>query len=778
MSRAPDADVEARILALREAIRRHDRLYYVEAAPEVSDREYDRLYRELVDLEQAHPELIAADSPTQRVGGAPLKTFAPVPHSVPMMSLDNTYSVDEVRDFLAGLARLLPGRRFDFVVEPKIDGVAFMLRYTDGQFVLGGTRGDGTTGDDITANLRTIRAIPLTLADAPPQLEVRGEVYMSKAGFRALTERQVEAGSTPFKNPRNATAGSLKLLDPRLVAQRPLDVVVYEVAAPDADLFATQAELLDRLRAWGFPVPPYRRICPDGAAVLEAIRELETQRHAFPFEIDGAVIKVNDRRLHRELGTTARSPRWQKAYKYAAEQAETVIEGITVQVGRTGVLTPVAELRPVTVAGSEIRRATLHNADEIARKDIRIGDRVLIEKAGEVIPAVVSVLKDKRTGREVPFALPTRCPVCGEPVGKRPGEVALRCENLQCQAQTTRLLGHMAHRNCLDLEGLGGSVAEKLVESGLVTAPLDLFGLAADRLAELNLGTADAPRVFGRKHANRLIAALERAREQPLWRWLHALGIPHVGKTIAMQIGAAHSDLEAVAASPILAAVCEAAALQLEAAVVNPDSRSDPPRDDAARAERVRRLETLNARLLELADLFESTGQLEKREVETKRNGLRSVTVQSTIKQDAAAAVQAFFDSERGKAVLGRLRELGIRPRGSAGEPAAAGPLQGRTLVVTGTLSDMTRDEAAAAIQAAGGSVTSAVSSKTDYLVAGENPGASKLNKAQALGVQVLDEAAFKALLTGAGRSDVGAPAAASPRKASGGDLFDWAGID
>jgi len=783
MSREPDAAVEARLCSLRDAIRRHDRLYYVDAAPELSDRDYDRLYRELVELEQAHPERVTPDSPTQRVGGEPLKAFAPVAHTIPMMSLDNTYSVDEVRDFLSGLARLLPGRSFAFLVEPKIDGVAFMLRYEDGRFVLGGTRGDGATGDDITANLRTIRSIPLQLpADAPARLEVRGEVYMSKTGFRALTERQVEAGLTPFKNPRNAAAGSLKLLDARLVAQRPLDVIIYAIAAPpDADRFATQAELLDQLRGWGFPVPPFRRVCAGADAVLDAIRELEAKRHDFPFEIDGAVIKVNDRRLHRELGATARSPRWQKAYKYAAEQAETVIEGITVQVGRTGVLTPVAELRAVTMAGSEIRRATLHNGDEIARKDIRIGDHVLIEKAGEVIPAVVSVLTGKRSGREVPFKMPTTCPVCGDAVGKRPGEVAVRCENLQCQAQTTRLLGHMAHRNCLDLEGLGGIVADKLVESGLVAAPLDLFDLTVERLADLNLGTADAPRVFGRKHAVRLVEALDRAREQPLWRWLHALGIPHVGKTIAMQIAAAHADLEAVAASPVLAAVGESAALQLESAVVNPDSRSDPPRDDAARAERVRRLEAINTRLLELADTLAAAGQLEKRDVATKRNGLRTVTVQSVIKQDAAAAVRAFFASERGRIVRVRLRELGIHPRGGSAEPQADdGPLRGRTLVLTGTLSDMTRDEAADAIQAAGGSVTGSVSGKTDYVIAGDNPGASKLNKAAALGVKVLDEAALKALLSGGGGASrvptPAVPAAPARRKPAGDDdLFAWA---
>lgn len=767
-----------RLRELRDCLARHDRLYYVEAAPEITDQEYDRLYRELVDLEQAHPELVTPESPTQRVGGEPLKAFAHIAHGVPMMSLDNTYSMAEMEDYIRSLGKLVPGRRLTYVVEPKIDGVAFMLRYEAGRLQVGGTRGDGVTGDDITASLRTIRSVPLQLSvNAPARLEVRGEVYMSKAGFLSLVERQIEAGQPPFKNPRNATAGSLKLLDARTVAQRPLDVVLYDIATAGDHVFETQAELLAHLREWGFPVPPFMRVCKDADAVMQAIHDLEERRHDFAFEIDGAVIKVNERGLHRELGVTAKSPRWQKAYKYAAEQAETVIEAITVQVGRTGVLTPVAELRPVQLAGSEIRRATLHNADEIARKDIRVRDHVLIEKAGEVIPAVVRVLADRRDGSEIAFRMPKQCPVCGEAVGRRVGEVAIRCENLQCQAQTERLLRHMAQRNGLDLDALGDAVAAKLVESGLVCVPLDVFTLDAGQLAELNLGTPEAPRLYGSKHAERLLQALERARVQPLWRWLHALGIPHVGKTIAMQLAAAHEDLQDVAHSRLLPVVNEAAALQIEAAVINPDSRADPPRDDAERAARVRRLEALNTRLLELAAALESAGQLEHRSVKTKRSGLRTVMVQSVIKQDAAASVLAFFKSDRGRDVLERLDALGIRP--VSGKPVAAtGPLQGKTLVLTGTLAGMTRDEAAEVVRQHGGAVTGAVSRNTDYVVAGANPGASKLDKAGSLGIEVLDEAGFLKLIDGPVAADGTAPSAPPVARAGGDDLFSWAGVE
>jgi len=765
-------EVGARIDALRADLNRHNRLYYVDARPEISDSEYDARYRELAELEGAFPELITPDSPTQRVGGAPLAAFANVRHRTPMMSLDNTYDLKDVRDFDAALHRLLPAAGFTYVVEPKIDGVAISLRYEDGRLVIAATRGDGMTGDDVTANIRTIRSIPLTLADAPAVLEVRGEVFMSKTGFARLVEQQMADGQEPFKNPRNAAAGSLKQLDPRVVARRPLGAVLYATGELQGLEIPTHTALIERLHRWGFYTVPRCWPCPDIAAVLAAIDELETLRHAFPFEIDGAVIKVNERELYADFGATAKSPRWQKAYKYAPEQAATTVEAITVQVGRTGVLTPVAELTPVTLSGSEVRRATLHNADEIARKDIRVGDRVMIEKAGEVIPAVVRVLTDRRSGAEVPFHMPHNCPACGAPVSQRPGEVATRCENLQCPAQTVRLLRHFAARDCLDIEALGDVVAEKLVERGLADSPLALFTLSQTELAGLNIGSAEEPRVFGDRHAARLLEAVARARTQPLDRWLHALGIPGIGKTIARQLAAAHPDLNSVADSTLLPRILEAQTLMEQALSVNPDSTANPPANDAERKSRTEALQVINDRLLALSDELEAAGQLEKRRVHTKKNGIRSVEVQTAIKPDGARGALEFFASPRGADLLAGLRALGINPRST---PAAdrAGPLRGKTFVLTGTLEAMTRDEAADAVRAAGGTVASAVSRHTDYLVAGANTGSTKTNKAAALGVPVLDQAAFMALLGGSRP-----PAPRRPDASTAGDLFAWAARD
>lgn len=399
-----------RLNELRETIRRHDRLYYVEARPEIGDADYDALYRELEALERAHPEWITPDSPTQRVGGAPLAAFRQVRHNPPMMSLDKTHSRDDLLDFDTFLRRQLPDEIWDYVVEPKVDGVAFSLLYEDGVLTRAATRGNGEVGDDITANIKTIRSIPLRLADAPPLLEVRGEVYMSRDGFAELNQREEEAGREPFMNPRNAAAGSLKQLDPREVARRPLDAMLYATGAIKGAVFPSHSGLLQRLADWGFRTPPWLRLCVDIQAVLTAIDELEALRHTFPFEIDGAVVKVNRRELYERLGSTAKSPRWARAFKYEPERAETRIWQITVQVGRTGVLTPVAELDPVLLAGSEIARATLHNADEIARKDIRVGDRVWVVKAGDVIPAIESVLTEKRTAKSVSSPCPRPAP--------------------------------------------------------------------------------------------------------------------------------------------------------------------------------------------------------------------------------------------------------------------------------------------------------------------------------------------------------------------------------
>ena len=732
--------------ALRASIEHHNHRYYVEAAPEIADREYDRLYDELKRIEDTFPDLVAADSPTQRVGGAPLASFNSLAHRVPMMSLDNTYSREEIAEFDTRLRRLLGDTPFTYAVEPKIDGVAVSLRYEDGLLVSGATRGDGVTGDDITENLRTVRSIPLRLhGDAPPAvLEVRGEVFMTKTGFAALNEARDAAGEAAFANPRNAAAGSLKLLDPRIVARRPLDAVLYGAGELRGVAFATHLEMLEAFRMWRLKAPPRFWHCATLEALLDAIDELHTLQHAFAFQIDGAVIKVNERALHARLGATAKSPRWAIAYKYEPEQAETTVRDITVQVGRTGVLTPVAELEPVPVAGTTVKRATLHNADEIERKDVRIGDRVVIEKAGEIIPAVVRVLKEKRTGGEMPFAMPDACPACGGPVARREGEVALRCDNLQCPAQVMRLLDHFASRDALDIEGVGGVVSEKLVERGLVREPLDLFGVPQSDLARLNLGTDEEPRVFGEKHAARVRSALEAARTASLQRWLFALGIPRIGKTVAAETARRHPDLHAVADSPLLRDLLKVGELQELLRLKHPRARDNRALPEAKKAELAAACDAARAELAQLAGPLLEAGLLRPK---TGASATEHDYVTTVVGPDAAQQILNFFASEAGRAFLERLDALGIRPCSERpAAPEGAGSLAGKTFVLTGTLSGMTRSEAGKRIEQLGGKVAGSVSSNTDYVIAGDSPG-SKADKARKLGIEILDEPAFLALL-------------------------------
>ncbi|NCC52334.1 MAG: NAD-dependent DNA ligase LigA [Spartobacteria bacterium] len=520
-------DAQKRIGYLRRELREHNRLYYIEAMPRISDREYDALYHELEELEAQFPALVTPDSPTQRVGGAPIEGFESVRHAVPMMSLGNTYDKSELVAFDQRVKRLIPGIPYSYVLEPKIDGVALSLRYEDGLLVRAATRGDGQIGDDVTANIKTIPSIPMRLAGAHPPavLEARGEVYMRKDGFMTINRQREEAGLAPFANPRNAAAGSLKQLDPRIVAQRPLDVVFYAVGELDGIAFPTHARLLEGLRALGLRAGVHYWKEDSIEGILSALDTLEGMRHDFPYEMDGGVIKINERDLYETLGATAKSPRWAVAYKYEAERAETILKEITVQVGRTGVLTPVAELEPVTVAGSTIRRATLHNEDEIKRKDIRIGDHVYVEKAGEVIPAVVGVNESARTGDETLFEMPKACPVCNGPVVRNEGEVALRCENLLCPAQIKNWVRHFASRGAMDIEGLGDVLVEQLVDSGIVQSPADLFTLTREQLSGLER--------MGDKSAANILAALEASRQRDFWRKLAALGIPHVGTRCA-----------------------------------------------------------------------------------------------------------------------------------------------------------------------------------------------------------------------------------------------------
>src|SRR5881409_66668 len=552
-----EAQAAERLEQLRDKIRKHDRLYYDEAAPIISDREYDRLYKELVDLEGQFPDLVTPESPTQRVGGKPLKAFEQVPHLIPMLSLDNTYSEEEVKNFYARIQRLLPNEKIPVVIEPKVDGVAVSLIYENGNLRQAATRGDGNVGDNITQNIRTIRSVPDHLRGAAPKLlEVRGEVYMDRKGFEKLNDERKKQGLPLFANPRNAAAGSLKQLDPAIVAKRPLGVVLYGTGANEDVDVDRHSEVFPLLQKLGLPTTERWWVAESLEEILDAIHQLDGIRHNFAYQTDGAVVKVNSFAQRERLGFTAKSPRWAIAYKYAAERVQTRLNDIVIQVGRTGILTPVAMLEPVFVSGSTVGRATLHNEDEIKRKDIRIGDTVVIEKAGEVIPAVVEVVKSKRPRDAKPFDFAKhihgKCPVCGGPIRRDLQFVAWRCENLQCPAQTTRRVEFFAARGALDIESVGGIVADKLVERGLVREPLDLFELKVEQLGKLNLGTEENPRIFGEKNATKAIQAIERARTFPLSRWLYALAIPDVGKTTATQLARFHDSIEDVAHSHLL----------------------------------------------------------------------------------------------------------------------------------------------------------------------------------------------------------------------------------
>jgi len=539
------SDPEARtrrIPELRAEIERHSRLYYQDAAPEISDREFDALLRELDDLEKAAPDLFSANSPTAKVGGAPLDTFVSARHLVAMQSLDNTYSAGELSDFLVRVRKLAAGNDVTFSVEPKVDGVAISLVYENASLVRAITRGDGTTGDDVTQNIRTIAAIPHHLSGAAPStLEVRGEIYLPKEQFARINAARDEDGLPAFANPRNAAAGSLKQLDPALVAARGLAGIFYGFGAWSENPPASGSEMFERFRQWGLPVSEKILMAEDESSVLAAVVSLGEIRHSFAYETDGAVIKVDSIATRAALGSTSKAPRWAIAYKYEPEQAETTVHEITIQVGRTGVLTPVAELEPVFVSGSTVSRATLHNAEEIARKDIRIGDTVIIEKAGEVIPAVVSVRKDLRTGRELVFAMPGQCPACGGAVVQ--DGVAWKCQSVTCPAQLRRRIEHFASRGAMDIEGLGEALVAQLVEAGLLDGLPQIYSLRRDDLLALER--------MGEKSANNLLGAIDGSRTRPLWRLLHGLGIPHVGVSSARDLAARFGTMDTLAQADI-----------------------------------------------------------------------------------------------------------------------------------------------------------------------------------------------------------------------------------
>ena len=660
------AAAKQRHATLAEEIRRHDHAYYVLAEPAISDQEYDRLYRELLDLEAAHPELATADSPSQRVGGKPVSEFPEHRHAVPMMSLDNTYSFEELAEFLARVEKLLPEAELDWTIEPKIDGLAVSLRYEDGVLAVGATRGDGVSGDDITSNLKTIRSIPLRLTGkAPKVLEVRGEVFMSKAGFARLNEKRKADGEEPFANPRNAAAGSLKMLDPQIVAERPLGVFLYglgEVSA-EAKVPTTQVEVLDWLDQLGFPTPERIWTGSTHDDLVASINELDGVRHDLDYETDGAVIKLNPMALREQCGATAKAPRWAIAYKYAAEQAETVLKEITVQVGRTGALTPVAELEPVFIAGSTVSRATLHNEEEIQRKDIRVGDTVIIEKAGEIIPAVIEVVLAKRPKKSEAFALEKKCPECGTAASKATeDDVVWRCANPDCPAQVRGRLEHFCARGAMDIEGGGEVLVKQIVERGLAYDVGELYKLKLEEVASLER--------MAEKSAQNFLDGLEASKQRDLWRLVFGLGILHVGAGVAKALCRHFRDLDEL-------------------------------------------LHATEEQLVAIDDVGEVIAQ----------------------------SVFRWFGDPVNRDLIEVLRKAGLNFESAIYlDAATAGPLAGKSLVLTGTLPTLKRHEAAARIEAAGGKVVGSVSKKTDYLVAGEAAG-SKLAKAEKLSIPILNEA-------------------------------------
>ncbi len=673
--------IQDRIEELRRLIEVHNQRYYIEAAPEISDLEFDRLLLELRDLERRHPERVTPSSPTQRVGGGPIDGFRSVPHLVPMLSIENTYSEEEVREFDGRIRRLLEGETPLYIVERKIDGVSASLRYDHGLFSLGLTRGDGVRGDDITHNLRTVRDIPLRLIGSPPPLlEVRGEVYMTHSELSRLNRLQAEAGERVFANCRNATAGSLKLLDPRQSSRRNLRFFAHSEGFLEGEGPSSHAAFLDMVRGRGIPVVPHSGVVDSIDGVLAWCADALEERESLDYETDGMVIKIDGFAQRERLGATARSPRWVIALKVELWQAETRVLDIRVQVGKTGTLTPVAELQTVEIAGTRVSRVSLHNADEIARKDVRIGDHVIVEKAGKIIPHVVRVELEKRTGGERPYLFPSACPVCQGEVGRDEGGVYIRCLNPSCPAQLKERVRFLASRRALDIEGLGPALIDQLVDRGLVSALTDLYSLEARQLEGLER--------MGEKSAQNLVEAVGRSKGRGLARVLGGLGIRHIGEG--------------------------------------------------------------NARLL--ADEFgEIRGLMEATE--------ERLAAIPGIGPVVAESVYRFFRSRAGVEIVRELERHGVDL--TAGSGAARlqehEEFRDRTFVVTGTLSRHGRAEMEALIRKLGGKTTSAVSRRTDFVVAGRDPG-GKLEKARALGVRVLDEEEFERM---AGLS--GAPAPGEP---------------
>jgi DNA ligase (NAD+) len=669
--------IAERLEALRQEIRRHEELYYVHAQPAISDAEFDALMLRLKELEAAHPDLVTPDSPTQRVGGRPAEGFVAVRHAVPMLSLDNAYDEAELRAFDERVRRGLGGAASAaYVCELKIDGLSIALTYEDGRLVRGATRGDGERGEDVTANVRTIRALPLTLTGGPRgRIEIRGEVFLPRDSFERINQEQERAGEPLYANARNTAAGTMRNLDPSLVARRRLSAWLYQVVAvpgtptPDtAEEVATHADLLRALKAWGLPVEPHWQPCEGIDAVVAFCDEWRERRATLAFETDGVVVKLDDRALRERLGFTSKFPRWAVAVKFPAEQKVAMLHRIEVNIGRTGAATPFAILEPTVVSGSTISMATLHNPDDIVRKDIRPGEPVIIEKAGDVIPRVVGPAQPDAPNRPPRWVMPANCPVCGSPLTREEGEAVWRCENSSCPSKLRRGLEHFASRGAMNIEGMGESLIGQLIATGLVASYADVYHLTTPALEALER--------MGRKSAANVLSEIEKSKGNDVWRLLYGLGIRHVGERGAQVLIDHFGSLEAIEAAPL------------------------------EELERVREVGPV-----------------------------------------LAAAVRTWFDEPRNRELVARLREAGVRTVGER-KAARSGrqPLAGKTFVITGTLETMSREDAAARIEALGGKVSGSVSRKTSYLVVGADAG-SKLDKARALGVAELDELAFLGLI-------------------------------
>lgn len=657
-----------RIKTLVKELNTHNYNYNVLNAPTISDRAFDQLLHELIDLETQHPHLIEPDSPTQRVGSNLSKEFPTVVHEVPMLSLDNTYSEDELRDFEDRIRKELPGEELQYVAELKIDGVALSLTYEKGLLVRGVTRGDGVQGEEITANVKTIQSIPIRLHQPIDHCEIRGEVYLNHKTFDLMNEKREQDGENRFANPRNAAAGSLKLQDPRLVAQRKLSFFAYFFRS-ETHAKETHADNLNFITQLGLPVNPNRAICNGIEDILTYARHWQEQRPHLPYDIDGIVIKLNNGNQQAKLGATAKTPRWAISYKYSAEQAETKLNQITLQVGRTGVVTPVANLEPVLLAGTTVSRATLHNAEELERKDIREGDTVILEKGGDVIPKVVRVVTTKRPPNAQPFVFPPNCPVCDTPLVKDETEVAIRCINIRCEAQIKGNMRHFASRTAMDIEGLGTALVEQLVDNKLVHDVGDLYTLTLEQLSELDR--------MAEKSAQNVLDALETSKQQPFHRVLFALGIRHIGATVARALSDNFHTIDTL--------------------------RNTPPE--------------------EIEAVHEIGGAI-------------------------AQSIHAYLNNAENWAVIEKLRTAGVTFASEAPADTGPKPLDGKTVVVTGTLSRWGRQQIQDLVRSLGGKPTSSVSKKTDLVIIGENAG-SKKDKAEELGIEILNEEAFAKMIDG-----------------------------